>query len=993
MEDLSGQSLGPYKLLNRVGMGGMASVYRAYQPSMDRYVAVKVLPREFAQDPAFVGRFEQEAKTIARLEHRHILPVYDYGEHEGITYLVMRYIDAGTLKDLIARGPVEARTALRLAAQVADALDYGHRQGVTHRDVKPSNVLIDQGGDAYLTDFGIAKLAESVVQFTGSGQLIGTPSYMSPEQGQGKPTDPRSDIYSLGIVLYEMVTGRLPFEAETPVAVVLMHLRDPLPPPRAQNPALPEDVERIILKATAKAPEERYPSAAEMSRALQDALSAATTIKAPVVPPRAEGAAAALPTQAEPPPTVPLRAPSRRLNAPLVAGAVIAAAVLVGALLVLTRPGGLSDQDATATAAQATQVAAQMAQTHEAATLTALPTITPEPSATPTETPPPTPVPFPFVVPTAWDHFTSSEEVYDLVYHDGAVWAATGGGLVRWSPDGAYTKYTTADGLPFTNLRTLIFDRDGALWLGRNDSDGLARVSFDADKTVASVDDFSYLDDTLHYVWDFLQTDDALLLSEYGPTFRTWNGETWEVLATPPEGLGEYPYTMAPVDDKLWVGTDKGLVEWDGEVWSQVELPEVEPDEPVYMVYIQSDGGIWVTTARRSLRYAPETQSWSVVGREEDGNLVTAVMETGDGNIWVGEPGYVAGGPLHGDQGWQSWNDLPGWDRRAIVEDGASNIWVATNDGVLRYDGTRWKQFTLPGEPPTHYLAQILPGPDGRLWFPVAYYNSFVTYDPATDAWSTGFEVDLPIRSAVFSGETLWAGTEEGLIRLKGGVQRRYTVEDGMVGNIVNTLVVDPQNADVLWIGTNAGISRFDSAAGMWENSTGEEAALPDDTVTLLYTAPDGRIWAASGQQDYESDERAALSVFDGEAWTRVGEMGAPFEPNAHRLYAMITDAAGNLWVSTGYGGLHRWDGARWRTFYEADGAPTYTVVAMLNAPDGSLWFSADEHGLYRFHADEGWSHLSPEALGWRGTAHAIYLSPGGDLWLLTDEGIIRFKP
>lgn len=233
MEDLSGQTLGPYTLLNRIGMGGMASVYRAYQANMDRYVAIKVLPREFAEDPGFVGRFQQEARIIAKLEHRHILPVYDYGEDAGITYLVMRFVDGGTLKDLVRGVGIDPQDALRLVAQVADALDQAHRQGVVHRDVKPSNVLLDRDGDAYLTDFGIARLAESVSQFTGSGQLIGTPFYMSPEQCRGNPADPRSDIYSLGIMLYELVTGRLPFEAETPIAVVLMHIQDPLPPPPA----------------------------------------------------------------------------------------------------------------------------------------------------------------------------------------------------------------------------------------------------------------------------------------------------------------------------------------------------------------------------------------------------------------------------------------------------------------------------------------------------------------------------------------------------------------------------------------------------------------------------------------------------------------------------------------------------------------------------------------------------------------------------------------
>jgi hypothetical protein len=275
MSDLAGHNLGPYRIIEQLGMGGMATVYKAYQPSMDRYVAIKVLPRHFAQDPTFTGRFEQEAKTIAKLEHARILPVYDYGEEDGITYIVMRLLDAGTLSELIAQGPVSLEETARIIGQIAEGLDYAHSKGVLHRDVKPSNIMLDSSGNVYITDFGITKLVEGTAQFTATGGLVGTPAYVSPEQGMGQPVDHRSDIYSLGVVLYEMVTGRTPFQAETPMAVVIKHINDPLPLPRSINPDLPETVERVILKTLAKHRDERYQSCGEMAADLQQMVAEA----------------------------------------------------------------------------------------------------------------------------------------------------------------------------------------------------------------------------------------------------------------------------------------------------------------------------------------------------------------------------------------------------------------------------------------------------------------------------------------------------------------------------------------------------------------------------------------------------------------------------------------------------------------------------------------------------------------------------------------------
>ncbi|OQY26846.1 MAG: hypothetical protein B6243_13720 [Anaerolineaceae bacterium 4572_5.2] len=270
--DLAGKTLGQFRITEAIGRGGMAAVYKAYQPSLDRYVAIKVLSAQHALTPDFSERFVREARAIAQLNHPNILPVIDFGQEDDLSYIVMKYVPAGTLKGKMGQ-PMELETALRLLEGIAAALDHAHSRGILHRDVKPGNVLLDENDWALLADFGLAKMVSGSSELTGSGVGIGTPAYMSPEQCQGMPVDVYTDIYALGIVLYEMVTGRLPFDADTPFAVVMKQISDPLPLPRSIRADLPEDVERIILKATAKTPQDRFETAGDLARALRAAIT------------------------------------------------------------------------------------------------------------------------------------------------------------------------------------------------------------------------------------------------------------------------------------------------------------------------------------------------------------------------------------------------------------------------------------------------------------------------------------------------------------------------------------------------------------------------------------------------------------------------------------------------------------------------------------------------------------------------------------------------
>ena len=272
MEDLTGKQFGHYQIVAPLGEGGMAAVYKAYQPAMERYVAIKVLPRHMSSSDEFVTRFRREARMLAQLQHPHILPVFDYGEADGYPYIVMPFVSSGTLAELLHKQRLPLAQVRRILTQIGDALSYAHARGMIHRDIKPSNVLIDERGNCLLTDFGLARMAEASTKLTTSGAVMGTPAYMSPEQGAGSNIDHRSDIYSLGIVLYEMVTGRVPYTAETPVAVVFKHIQDPLPSVHKFNPNLPESVELILLKSLAKSPDDRYQTAEDFVRAIQTAI-------------------------------------------------------------------------------------------------------------------------------------------------------------------------------------------------------------------------------------------------------------------------------------------------------------------------------------------------------------------------------------------------------------------------------------------------------------------------------------------------------------------------------------------------------------------------------------------------------------------------------------------------------------------------------------------------------------------------------------------------
>ena len=292
---MESQTFGRYQIQAELGRGGMAIVYHAFDPRFDRNVALKILPREFLFDQNFRARFEREARAIASLEHSAIAPVYDFGEEDGQPFFIMRFMPGGSLSDLIRQRQLSLDEIQAILARIASALDFAHQKSVIHRDVKPANILFDEAGDPYLADFGIVKLTEASAQLTSKG-MVGTPSYMAPEMMNANSTSPLIDVYALGVTLFQMLTGKLPYKADTPIGTLMAHMNKPVPAIRHLRPDLPDAMQAVIEQAMAKNPAERFQSAGAVTTGLAVAISSAPLDMPETIETYAEEPTIAVPT-------------------------------------------------------------------------------------------------------------------------------------------------------------------------------------------------------------------------------------------------------------------------------------------------------------------------------------------------------------------------------------------------------------------------------------------------------------------------------------------------------------------------------------------------------------------------------------------------------------------------------------------------------------------------------------------------------------------------
>jgi hypothetical protein len=271
MSDLIGQQIGRYEILRQIGSGGMSTVYKASDTETDRLVAIKLMASFLTKEEKFLTRFQREVELLTQFDHPNIVKVLDFGEYMGSPYIVMPFMSMGTLQDRLRGAPMKATEVAKMMSEMSSALQYAHDNGIVHRDIKPSNILIDEKGNSMLSDFGFARWREASLSLTGSA-LVGTPTYMSPEQCLGEEVTPLSDQYSLGVLLYRVATGQLPFDGETPLAIALKQINEALPPPQSVNPKLPIEIANVLEKVLQKNPKDRYPNIAEFNNAFQRAL-------------------------------------------------------------------------------------------------------------------------------------------------------------------------------------------------------------------------------------------------------------------------------------------------------------------------------------------------------------------------------------------------------------------------------------------------------------------------------------------------------------------------------------------------------------------------------------------------------------------------------------------------------------------------------------------------------------------------------------------------
>lgn len=977
-----GQQLGPYQIINQIGKGGMAAVYKAYHAAVDRYVAIKIIANQLVENAEFLKRFQQEARLIARLEHPHILPIHDFGEADGVPYMVMRYLEAGTLKERLNASPLTLPEVDRIFSQLADALQYAHENGVIHRDIKPSNVMLDKRGSVFLTDFGIARMLEGSSSLTATGTVTGTPDYMSPEQAQGLKADQRSDVYSLGIVLFEMLTGRVPFEAETPLAVLFKQIQEPPPPLSVIRPDLPYPLEPVLLKALTKNPADRFASIEEFHEAWRKALSSITQ-EAPTLSqengkkvilqtPPAEPALQHRAPQAAPPTR------KRFLWLGLAAG--LLGVCVLAAILVFLRLGNLRQNQARQSA-QATQQSSK-----------------PSATATPIgETALPQPVASGYGNVTSW---TGGNTIVTMLSLNNTIYTGGPGGITEWNPvTGAATQWTMRDGLPSPYVSTL-FQGPNGIWIGT--TGGLVHLTPTLRELFTS---YNGLDSD--YITGLAWRKDALLVgTQYcgqpGCGLQTLKNGTFEPVKgfpsqeEPDSAHVSHNLRFVYVDkqEQTWVGTDNGLALFDRrERWRVFHASNGLPGEQVFSILEDSTGTIWVGTNEGGVAKfdnANETFTQQFDLREQGIYDVTSMLQSTDGNYWFAGYSLVEFDPQTQELTRYSpyENNFPVSQPITLARGPDNVIFIGTiGEGLVRFEkGNSAQQWRIPNVPGEGGYSQIVPAVDGSLYFIEEFWNQVDQFIPSSDTWNTALAQNISIPRAIDQSGNIYGGAWDGLwVISPDGLSQRLGTENGMPSNEIYAVALDTQgNA---WVGTGGGLVILKGST-LISATPGSELGLEGDAVRHVFVDSRGGIWASG-----EAGGNMAYLPSGGE-WTLESASQAT-GANLEFITDFAESPTGDLLVAT-YGGglLLRTPAGEWKHIHagsEGVTQPINFIHSVAAGADGSLWLGLDDRAV-RFDG-QTWQGFTIKD-GMSGLkVYDIYIDPNGSVWFATNGGVTRFAP
>lgn len=952
MKDYRGQTIDHYIMKEQLGQGGMAVVYKAFDTRLERDVAIKLIRTDEippSQLELLLKRFEREAKSQARFSHPNIVPVFDFGEYQGVPYLVMEYLQGGTLRDKM-HGPLPLETTLNILAPIASGLAYAHELGVIHRDMKPSNILFNYRGRPMLTDFGIAKLLESnQATLTGTGLGVGTPEYMAPEQWKGTVV-PQTDIYALGVVMYEMITGAKPYTAETPVAVALKQMSEPIRRPSEFVPDIPENVELVLLKMLAKQPENRQTSMLEFYNELIDLQSGHPVL---------EQKKTEKPIEVTPFPASPLEQDTSEDAGTFAEAESPDAAVDEGSGVpkqFTVSPGqvipdarsNLADENVASDST--VDMISDNAATDGDETIDEGVAVRPvvEPVRNKARTK------IPDTITTENEKSLEKEKLTLRDKHKFLIWAGILIGLVGIIGIigllyglGKLTKKSSPQ---ISELPTL------PVVIGNNTPTTAAAI-YTPTIMPTSIPEFVNLPEP-----------NAILDNSEGK---------WQIFS----GVN-MASSMVMRDGVLWTASGSGgVVAWDpgsGD-YKQYLVFDGLVSNSIYSLVLSSENEIWAGTWENGISRF-NGSGWEVVDSQ---GLSQIVSGTSDGSVWAYSSYDVRLG-FYQNGNWRmfSANDgLPSGARGIdkVVSDPNGGIWVQTFDDnnnwtVSHCKNGNWRHFTSTDGLPEAYFQILGVSSNDELWL-IDESNYILKFDGENSRSIVPLpEFDWSYSSLVTSDNILMLAYRRndndqgsGIISIEGDTLSTYTVENGLPSNDINSLYIDPNGE--LWVSTLDGLAKSvtDNAWQLY----GTQGSILSGQIQSISMAPDGSLWVAS--------LGGGASHYDGNSWqnytTRSG-----LESNAFWSSAIAPD--GTVWLGTWYRGtIMSFDGTTWQSYGEADGLASGGYVWSLTvAINGTVW-AGTSNGVASFTGHKWQMYTSSNGPSLN-DVRSIVVDQSGDVWI-----------